>query len=716
MKNRPRNRKQARPISRHFSGAGAVLATGCLLAAPQAQAQNPASPPPSNQSTNAPAKPVELAKASDTGDTELNNWVETGLGGNMVSGSKAAYQQQTGLPTGAFGGITSFHYEQPVDKTGEFSLDGRGMFDNHDYSLKLQLSKPDTGYFRVGYNEFREYYDAAGGYFPTSTGGLSFPNTGYYVDRSDFFVEAGITKPDWPMVKFRYDHMTRDGDADSTSYGTTLQPGGSSQIKITPAYLGMNDTRDIFAFDVSRPFGSTTVGVGVTGELDHNKDSYNVLMEPTAGASHTLTQALDTTAGMVSAHTSTDTKLADNLRFTTGYSFSSLNSDITGAGYDTPIPGTTSATDSGRYQNLVGALDIKEYVANMSLLYTPWEDFSIVPAIRFQTQNQTANATDNPINTSGVVYPLNYGTSDTGETDVLQSLDLRYTGVTNWAFYARTEFAENQGTINQWSDTPASVLLTSYAPTYANTDWSEVVQKYTIGANWYPLRHLNFGFQYYHKVDGNRYDYIDSSSAAQYPSFLGVQNFYVDDFNFRANWRICPQLSIVTRYDFELASVETQPFGLPKIDSGDETKHMISETLSWTPLNRMYVQVGVNYVLDHTITPAQYDTAVSGIILESRNNYYTGNCTVGYALDKKTDLAASYSYYRSDDYMDTAPAGLPLGAGGRETNISATLRRQINQRWSASVRYAFADYNDQLFGGVLNFKANSVLATLRFRF
>ncbi len=711
MKKRSRTRRQAKELARNLSGAGAAIVTGCLLGATSASAQSPAP----TQSTNAPAKPADLKQSADSGDADLNNWVETGIGGNMVSGSKASYQHQSGLPTGAYGGITSFHYEQAFDKNGQFSLDGHGIFDNHDYSLKLELAKPDKGYFRVGYTEYREYYDAAGGYFPTAAGGLSNPSTLDYIGRGDLFVEAGLTVPEWPLIKFRYDHMTRGGDADSTEYGTTLQPGGS-QIKITPAYLGINETRDLFAFDVSRPFGSTTVGVGVFGELDNDKYSYNVLMAPTAGSNHELIQQSTTTAGMFSAHATTDTKLADNLRLTTGYSYSSLSSDVTGAGSDSPIPATTSATDNGRYLNLVGALDLTEYIANISMLYTPWEDFAIVPSIKVRTQNQTGNSTDNPVSTAGVVYPLNYASSDNGELDVSESLDLRYVGVTNWAFYARTEFSENQGSINAWSDTPSSVLLTSYASTFANTDWAETVQKYTMGANWYPDRHLSLGFQYYHKIDGNRYDTLSSSSAAQYPSFIGVQNFIVDDLNFRVNWRICNQLTAVSRYDFEVSTVDTQPFNMPKIQSGDETRHMISETLSWTPLNRMYVQVGVNYVLDHTITPAQQDPVTSSVVLESKNNYYTGNCTVGYALDNKTDLQAAYSYYRSDDYMDNAPAGLPLGAGGRETNVSLTLRREINKRWTASLRYAFADYNDQLFGGVLNFKANSVLATLRFRF
>ena len=97
------------------------------------------------------------ASAANADQLELNNWVEVGVGGNVGSGDKAQFQKQSGLPARtAYGGITAFHYETPVDKKGLFSLDGRGIFDNHDYELTLSLEKPDAGYVRAGLRQYRE--------------------------------------------------------------------------------------------------------------------------------------------------------------------------------------------------------------------------------------------------------------------------------------------------------------------------------------------------------------------------------------------------------------------------------------------------------------------------------------------------------------------------------------------------------------------------------
>src|SRR5438045_5554214 len=41
--------------------------------------------------------------------------------------------------TTLFRSVEDFHYEHDVGKRGLFQLDGRGIFDNHDYDVKLDL-------------------------------------------------------------------------------------------------------------------------------------------------------------------------------------------------------------------------------------------------------------------------------------------------------------------------------------------------------------------------------------------------------------------------------------------------------------------------------------------------------------------------------------------------------------------------------------------------
>src|SRR5262245_28577723 len=94
-----------------------------------------------------PEKKVPLEKKSeaDAADT-YNNWIELSLGNLYVSGDRAAAQRSKQLPHGPFGGIEDFHYEQSVGKKGLLKIDGRAIFDNDDYLLKLDLSNPDIGF------------------------------------------------------------------------------------------------------------------------------------------------------------------------------------------------------------------------------------------------------------------------------------------------------------------------------------------------------------------------------------------------------------------------------------------------------------------------------------------------------------------------------------------------------------------------------------------
>jgi hypothetical protein len=67
----------------------------------------------------------------------------------------------------------------------------------------------------------------------------------------------------------------------------------------------------------------------------------------------------------------------------------------------------------------------------------------------------------------------------------------------------------------------------------------------------------------------------------------------------------------------------------------------------------MYVQGSVHY------TWAQTDTDTSWVP-DSDSDYFSGSLTAGYAIDDKTDITASYSYYGASNY---AAATASMGYG-----------------------------------------------------
>src|SRR4030095_2838222 len=133
-----------------------------------------------------------------------------------------------------------------------------------------------------------------------------------------------------------------------------------------------------------------------------------------------------------------------------------------------------------------------------------------------------------------------------------ERLELRYTGIKDWLFYAEGEWEEECGHVNEFQ------TIDEVEPLDKNTH--ALGQKYTIGFNWYPMMRLNFSGQYYHRVAS----YDENIITADFPRLLN-QDWKIDDFNIRMTFRpkipaCLGTLSLVTRYDFVHTDIDGQWF------------------------------------------------------------------------------------------------------------------------------------------------------------
>ncbi|MGA3283367.1 MAG: hypothetical protein ABSD57_02760 [Verrucomicrobiota bacterium] len=661
--------------------------------------------------------------SSDASPTDYNNWITLGAGGMLTSGDRAQAEHQRRIPDGAFGGVQDFHYQQFVGKKGLFQVDGHGIFDNHDYSIRLELSDPDKGYLRGGYTEFRTWYDGNGGFFPQNNQWFSLYNNELHVDRGDAWFEAGLTLPDKPVITFRYDHEFRQGEKDSTSWGDTTLTGGFGQRNIVPTFLNIDETRDIFQADIKDKLGNTDAGLGLRYEIDHNNDSINIDRSPGQPANRFVTQDNVEQNDLFNVHGFTETFFNKKVTFSLGGSFTTIDTDLSGSriygpSYNSPFSTTypnSQNRDEG-FSGLTGGGNTKEYVGNMNLMLTPIENLVLVPAFRFEYDGSdlSDNFSDNGVHANGgsvTPYPNpTSASSDNWNLDVAESLEARYTGFRNWSLYASGEWSEDSG--NEVWNQEANAVFTPLL----NQDWTRLGQKYTVGANWYPLYQLNFGAQYYHEIHDYDYDNTLTNNPTSYPGYLTHQKFTTDDMNIRATWRPFSTLSLVTRYDFQLSTVDTTGDSLGSVQSAEITSHIISQSVNWTPLPRWYVQVSGSYALDSVDTPPISITGVTNFVLPGKNDYWTVSAMSGFALDNKTDLQLQYSYYRADDYVNTSVYTQPYGAGDEEQSVTATITRQITKAIKVSLKYGFFRNQDETSGGHNNYDAHLVYASMQYRF
>lgn len=660
--------------------------------------------------------------------TDFNNWITLGAGSTFLDGDKAQFEHQSHTTSGPFGGIEDFHWQQFAGKSGLFTVDGHAMPGNDDYSIRLELSDPNKGYLRAGFNQFRTWYDGNGGFFPQNDQWFSLYDNELHIDRGSAWFEAGLTLPDKPTFIFRYEHDYRKGEMDSTSWGDndTGTGGAPPDRKIVPTFQDIDETRDIITADVKDKIGDTDAGLGVRYEIDRSDDSLNINLDPaTATANRYATQVIDERDDMFNAHAFTETFFDKKVTFSMGGEFTTIDTDLSGSriygpGYGSPYSATyanSQARDEG-FTSLSGGGNTKDYVANMNLMVTPIDNLVFVPALRVEYEggDLSDNFDENTVATTGGTAGST-PTTDANNNwylDVAESLEVRYARFRNWSLYADAELSEDSGN-EMWNETTAIITP------LLNQDWNMLGQKYTIGANWYPLYRLNFGAQYYHQIHNYDYDNNLTATPASYPGYLQNENFTVDDMNIRMTWRIFSTLSSVTRYDFQYSTVGTTsiPDGgtqAGEVQSANLTSHIISENVSWTPLSRLYIQAGGSYVLNNLDTPVQSWMGANQIVLNSANDYWTVDATAGYAINEKTDLQLQYSYYRADDYANNSASSQPFGAGDEQHAVTATITRRITKALQVSLKYGFFCDRDETSGGHDNYDAQLVYASVQYRF
>ena len=773
--------------------------------------------------------PVMNTNTVASNDSLYNNWINTSLGGLIIKGNQAQFQQanpKAGSPM--YGGIDDMHYEQALGNKTTFKIDGHAIFGDNDYKAIFDLTQQDVGFIRGGFTQFNTYYNGNGGYLPavismpnSIPGGLFTAGPEYTLTRGSLWAEMGLRMPKLPELTLRYEHAWRKGQEDSTSWGgmatggSLTGPNGlpnpypnenSTTRKILPSFRNINETRDIFTLSgkqtIGKPdaFGVTDVNLNLRYELDRLNNSLNWQNTPGAvptavannnnniplsANAYNMTQTDKQTLNNYNGNLSTVTRFGEKLWLTMGYAYSALTSDIGGgtrvAG---PIYGSAYApyynnlqyaNKSGSYVNLGGGSQVGNSVGSINLMWMPIDGLTITPSGRF-SMTDTANNSNylpevNQVNGSVINSATNYSTVLTptyststktvggkkvtvtnpwavwvptqvqtvtkttnatvtssantapGVTSILstvylneftENVEVRYTKIKNWVLYADANWDQQYETrMDSSAGGTAGTVLN------LNAVNGTLVQKYQVGANWYPLSNLNGSIQYYRQLQGINQN-IRSDDPTRGNQRLIQQNWCTDDGNVRVTWNPFSTVALVSRYDVQRtiinASWAQDPNQSPVYPYGNSSvmkNQSLTESLTWSPLDRLYLQGSLAYVLNQISSPAVNQTAA---LQSANNNYWTASAGMGYAFDQKTQIRGDVTYYSANDYQNNSLYGVPYNAGGTQYTFSASLVRQITRNVSMNLKYYFDTYSDKLSGGNNNYTAQMISTGLNMQF
>lgn len=663
-----------------------------------------------------------LPAAALAADVTTEGTLTVGGGGALLDGDRPSFQKLNQQRKDGFGGIEELRLTRET-KEWLMRIDARLLAGNDDYKLAIRFEKPEKFYATAGYESFRVFYDGSGGRFrPTDTSFVLF-NEDLSLTRSKAWLEVGAYTPNQTLFTFRYDYAGRDGTKGSTLWADTNLVGAPYGTRnIVPTFYDLDEETHTFSIDAgneSKEDSKWKVGARYSETKLNN--ARHTRRRPFESADRIVTTKDQTKTDMFAAHGFYERKVNEQLTVSGGALITDLDghlagSRIYGQTYDPvfdPAYLRRQQRDEG-YYHLTGEAEMKQTVLNLNAVYLPKKNWSIRPSIRFENLHQETMSEFIETNIgagpafAAIVEEVE-GEQKKKWDEFSESLEVRYTGKPDWTFSAQADWVQGTGTVEE-----ERILHTGVLTVDRDNENDRTSQKYSFKANWYAKPGLTFAAQYYYKVNVNDYDAVRDNtlagSADRYPAYITDQDFETNDLNFRVSWRPMPLVSSVTRYDYQRSTVVSNEAGLLKTESSKIVSHILSQSLTFNPTNRLYLTGNVNVTWDQLSTPAY------SFVLNSDNNYVNGSLGGGYALAKLDDLYFDYAFFRAKNFIDNSALSLPFGADQKQQGAFVTWVRRQTEHLTYTVKYGYVENTDGTWAGLNDYKAHVIYAKVQYHF
>ncbi len=626
-----------------------------------------------------------------------------------VSGDEKQFRQDQWIKNGWVGGVDEATLHQSLGKDAYLDFQGRGIYDQHDYKLQLEIVKPDLGFVRAGFTEWRKYYDDTGGFFGPFTPPSFSLNRNLSLDNEDIFVDVGLTLPNMPKIVLGYERQSRNGDQSLLEWGSVTQ--GTDTRKIFPSYQSVDETVNIFKVSVEHDIGK--VHVGDQFRYEHYSDDtkkFDTSLNLNTAASKAVTIHEDYRHDSFYNTFLMYSQVNEKIYWSLGYMFNTLDGDNS-LQVATPPPlgpfdknWMTQGVNVGSDSNVI----------DLNAVFGPFAGLSFYTSLQVEVTD-SSGSTD-ALLTEGVSPTTTNLIHTSNNMDSFQeTLGLRYTKIAYTTLYAEGKWTQQDIDLDERETVDGTSTDPGAFTRETKTDVSR--QDYSVGFNTAPIRRLTLAGRYRHSIYDNGYDnQVDTEPG--YPAFITGQDFTTDEVMGRLNVRPCSRFSLAFTYQLVATEIQTAQHGVPLLVprgskqtcNYDSSIYSVSATV--TPITRLYLTGLFSYQDARTSTFDNKNPAV----VPYKGTVYSIITTAGYALDKKTDITLEYLYERADDFQNNSADGLPLGLQNQRTGVLVGLQRRINDHFIARLRYGYYENNESSNGGINNYRANLVSAACTARF
>ena len=632
-----------------------------------------------------------------------------------VSGNKSAFREATGIKDGWSGGIEEFKLSSKVNKDTDLNIEGRGLFDDHDYKLQLELVKPEFGFVRAGYTEWRKYYNNMGGFYPTNNlgAGVSIPpqNQDLHVDMRKIFFEAGLTIPNLPKVTVGYERQEKEGMKSMLEWGSVFT-NAATQLKLYPSFKAIDESTDIVKMDAE--YYVKKIHFGDDFRYEHfqaadAKHDATYSLPPLATVSSTTTYYENYRNDLYSNTFHMDSHVNEKFYWSMGYMFNKFDGGdglqistqpLPTTAVPVPVlPGTTI-----EYFTTAVNLNSDSHVLNANFMYEPCKTVILNAGLQGEHTDSSALETGyQAAYATPLAGPETY-TTETDKRSLNENFGIRYVGLPFTTIYAEGNLAEEQ-TDYTWNLNPAANGVANMIEQINSQ--REAVK---VGFNTSPISRTTLSVYYKHSIGDDDFGYLTTST-----NFFIAQRMVSDEFVTKLTLRPTARVMVALQYKLAVTDIGLNSFNQP-IYSGSGNYQSSTYTLSTTvtPINRLYLTGLASY--QDTITSSIYNG--SPFIAPYRGNVYTALASIGYAIDNKTDITAGYDFSYQNNFSSSVDAagGYNYGTDDRRHSIKVGLKRKITKNVTSNIRYEYDENVENSTGGINNYRANVVTAACVIRF
>ncbi len=625
-----------------------------------------------------------------------------------VKGDKQRFREDTWMNDYWSGGAAEATLHQVLGKDTTLDFSGRGLFNQDDYKLQLEIVKKDVGFIRGGYTENRHDFDDVGGFFKGFTPHGFDSHHNLVLRHGDIFFEAGLRLPDLPKLTIGYERQSTDGQKSLLEWGGVTQGGATRNI--FPSHEDIDEFTHIIKAEAAYDVGSVHLADQFRFEHFHSDITrYDGSVNLDTSSSQSVTVHEDYRHDEFFNTFHMDQHLNEKVYWSLGYMFTTLKGGGDMALSTEPF---STPTDKNWFAQAID-VDLNSHVVNLNAMVGPFAGLYLYGGLQGEktSGNGLTDAVLEEIAFGGVTNSPQALLRSSTDTDSLEeTLGARYTKLPFTTLYAEGKWTEQQIDLGQSEDGGPDAFVNS-------TDSDIFRQDYSIGFNTAPLPRVTLAGRYRRSIYQNDYNHTVDTIAG-YPGFITAQDFTTDEVMSKLTVRPCSRFTVSLEYQLVATDFNTTTEAVPplvpsgSVQSGNFDAAIYSISATVTPISRMYL---TGYFSFQDTRTATFDNGTPTVVTY-RGNVYTVIGTAGYALDKKTDLTVEYTYSRTDDGQSNAADGLPLGVENQRHGLLVGISRHIKENILARLRYGYYELNDPGNGGIDNYRAHLFSGSVTCRF